>query len=335
MKISVAVITYNQEKTIQQTIDSILSQKGDFELEIVIGDDHSRDETRNICLDYVSRFSVGNQRIVRLLPDEPNLGILRNFERVINECNGDYVAICAGDDYWCDDYKIQKQLNYFHEHEDCGVVSSAGYKYLVKRKKLVPNAIAPFHPISDGIVKRYYFSSNYCGGVYAMPLSLLIKKGILNYVDFKEFIKRGFPVEDYPMQAVMSQYCKWGHIPESMVVYRVYKESATFISFDNPNYISYHRGLMNIRRYLNEIFPSDACVSEESMIEYEFYKEFLLYLHQFKYNKAKLLISENAQILQDSLKYKKAYKITKTRILFSVFAIYKELTYWFEIKNRT
>ena len=73
------------------------------------------------------------------------------------------------------------------------------------------------------------------------------------------------------MQAIMSQYAKWGHIPDLTVVYRVYKESATFISFDHPKYLQYHHGLMQIRRYLNKLFPQDACFSEDWMREYEFY----------------------------------------------------------------
>ena len=52
MKISVGVITYNQESTIRQTLDSILMQRGDFDLEIVIGEDCSTDNTRTICEEY-------------------------------------------------------------------------------------------------------------------------------------------------------------------------------------------------------------------------------------------------------------------------------------------
>ena len=48
-KISVGVITYNQEFTIRQTLDSILAQKGDFDLELVIGEDCSLDNTFAIC----------------------------------------------------------------------------------------------------------------------------------------------------------------------------------------------------------------------------------------------------------------------------------------------
>lgn len=331
MKISVGVITYNQESTIRQTLDSILMQKGDFDLEIVIGEDCSMDNTRAICEEYTVHHTPYT---IRLLPNTHNLGIMANFARVMKACTGDYVAICAGDDYWCDEYKLQKQLEYFKAHPEVGVVSTSGYKLLVKSNTLVPYAIAPFNPIADGDIKPFYFSPDYKGGVYAMPLSLLIKRDLLQHVDFDEFIRRGFPVEDYPVQAILAQHCKWRHINDLCVVYRVYKESATFISFDHPKYLQYYRGLAEIRRYLNELFPNDACFSEEDIQEQLFYKEFLLYLHNLEYKKAKQLIA-NAAAIAHSAKVKQAKDFTKTWLHFIAAHYVKELKYKKELIRRT
>ena len=328
-KISVAVITYNQHETIGQTLDSILAQKGDFDLELVIGEDCSPDNTLAICQDYALRYPD----VVKLLPNTHNLGIMTNFARVMRACTGDYIGICAGDDYWCDEQKLQKQLNYFKAHKDVGVVSTSGYRYFVLRDEMVLG-IHPLLPIEDGDIKKFYFSKDYRGGVYAMPLSLLIKCDLMQYVDFDEFINRGFPVEDYPMQAVLSQHCKWGHINDLCVVYRVYKESATFISFDHPKYLQYYKGLANIRRYLNELFPDNVCFDENWLKEYEFYKEFLLYLHQFKYKEAKQLIA-NAVVIADSAKVKQAKRFTKTWLHFIAVHYIKEHAYKKDLNKRT
>lgn len=328
-KISVGVITYNQESTIRQTLDSILVQKGDFELEIVVGEDCSPDGTYAICADYADRYPI----VVKLLPNTKNLGIMANFARVMKACTGDYIGICAGDDYWCDEKKLQKQLDYFRTHPDVGVVSTSGYRHFVLRDEMVPG-IHPLHPIEDGNIKKFYFSKDYPGGVYAMPLSLLIKRDLLKYIDFDEFVKRGFPVEDYPMQAILSQHCKWGQINDLCVVYRVYKESATFISFDHPKYLQYYKGLANIRRYLNELFPDDVYFDENWLQEYEFYKEFLLYLHQLDYKKAKQLIA-NAATITDSAKVKQAKRFSKTWLHFVAAHYIKEHNYRKELKKRT
>lgn len=328
-KISVGVITYNQETTIRQTLDSILAQKGEFDLELVIGEDCSTDNTRAICEEYTVHHTPYT---VILLPSQKNLGIMANFARVMQACTGDYVGICAGDDYWCDEYKLQKQLDYFRAHPDVGVVSTSGYRHYVLRDEMVPG-IHPLHPIEDGNVKSYYFSHDYKGGVYAMPLTLLIKRDLLQYIDFDEYIHRKFPVEDFPMQAVLAQHAKWGHINDLCVVYRVYKESATFISFDHPKYMQYHRGLAEIRRYLNELFPGDACFSEEELQEQVFYKEFLLYLHQFKNKQAKELIAEAAAIA-DMPKVRQAKRFSKTWLHFLAAHYIKEYNYRKDLKKR-
>ncbi len=331
IKVSVGVITYNQQDTIRQTLDSILAQKGDFDLEIVIGEDCSTDSTRAICEEYTIHHTPYT---IRLLPTTRNLGIMANFARVMQACTGDYVAICAGDDYWCDECKLQTQLEYFKEHPEVGVVSTSGYKLLVKSNTLVPHAIAPLKPIADGNVKSFYFSPDYKGGVYVMPLSLLIKRDLLQYVDFDEFVRRGFPVEDYPMQAILAQHCKWGHIDDLCVVYRVYKESATFISFDHPKYMQYYQGLAAIRRYLNELFPADACFTEEQIQEQLFYKEFLLYLHRVEYKKAKHLISDAATIAYMH-KVQQAKRFTRTWLHFIAAHFIKEHKYKKDLKERT
>lgn len=328
MKISVAVITYNQQDTIAQTLDSILCQQGDFELEVVIGEDCSTDNTYVICKEYVGRYP---EKVV-LLENTHNLGIMANFARVMKACTGEYVGICAGDDYWCDEHKLQKQLNYFVAHPECGVSTTGGYRYLVRRDEMVPG-IAPLQPVEDGDVSKHYFSEAYSGGVYAMPLSMVFKRELLDNIDFDVFIERGFPVEDYPMQAIMAMHTKWGHIDDLTVVYRVYSESATFISYDHPKYMQYHRGLMEIRRYLRDKFALQLYnYSEDYIQEYLFYREYLLYLHQGDYRKAKQLMNDcNIR----TSKVNKTRKMTANRVVFALFRWYKMKSLQNDLKQRT
>ena len=316
MKLSVGIITYNQQDTIAQTLDSILCQQGDFELEVVIGEDCSTDNTWAICKEYVGRYP---EQVV-LLENTSNLGIMANFARVMKACTGEYVGICAGDDYWCDEQKLQKQLDYMTAHLECGVCTTGGYRYLVRRDEMVPG-IAPLQPIVDGDVSRHYFSESYQGGVYAMPLSMLFKRELLEHIDFNVFIEHGFPVEDYPMQAIMAMHTRWGHIDDLTVVYRVYSESATFISYDHPKYMHYHQGLMEIRRYLRDKYALQLFnYSEEYIQEYLFYCEYLLYVLQGDYCKAKRLA---ASCRLTTRKVARAKQMTSNRVVFALFRWYK------------
>lgn len=327
MRLSVGIITYNQQDTIVQTLDSILCQQGDFELEVVIGEDCSTDNTLAICQEYAERYT----KQVVLLENTDNLGIMANFARVMKACTGEYVGICAGDDYWCDEHKLQKQLDYFIAHPECGVCTTGGYRYLVRRDEMV-EGLAPWNPIKDGDVRRFYFSPDYKGGVYAMPLTMLFRRELLQYIDFDTFIERGFPVEDYPMQAIMAQHTLWGHLSDKTVVYRVYSESATFISYDHPKYMQYHRGLMEIRKYLEELYPGQTGYSQEWADEYLFYREYLLCLHQGDYRKAKQLIND---CTLDTPKVNKARKMTANRLVFMLFRWYKIKSIQNDLKQRT
>ena len=197
---------------------------------------------------------------------------------------------------------------------------------------MVPG-IAPLYSIEDGGVSKHYFSEAYSGGVYAMPLSMVFKRELLEHIDFDVFIERGFPVEDYPMQAIMAMHTKWGHIEDLTVVYRVYSESATFISYDHPKYMQYHRGLMEIRRYLREKYALQLFNYSEAYIqEYLFYREYLLCLHQGDYRKAKQLIND---CTLDTPKVNKARKMTANRLVFTLFRWYKIKSIQNDLKQRT
>lgn len=309
--VSVCVVTYNQENTITQTLQSILMQKGSFNLEIVVGDDCSKDKTSEICLYFQEKYP----EIVRLNLKNENQGVVRNFIDVLRLCKGQYIGICAGDDYWVDDYKIEKQLSFFTKNPGFGVVSTAGYKLLVKKNKLI-EGIAPINPDPDGWV----FDKTWRGGVYAMPLSLLIQAELFNKIDFDEFVKRDFSVEDVPMQAILAKHTRFGHIPDLCVVYRVYNSSQSFVNFNHPRYLKYHKGLVEIRRYLNELFPGDVEFSEEWAHNYMVYRRFLVAVYNFNYSVAR---KELESLLNPGDKERKAIIWTRTIIGFMIFAIVK------------
>lgn len=105
IKVSVIVTTYNQAGTIGRTLDSILAQKCDFRYEIIIGEDCSSDSTLSVCQKYAER----HPNIIRLTANESNKGLRDNYYDCILRCSGDYIADCAGDDYWIDSLKLQKQ----------------------------------------------------------------------------------------------------------------------------------------------------------------------------------------------------------------------------------
>ncbi len=131
--VSIFVLTYNQELFIAQTIESILMQKTNFNYQLVIGEDSSTDTTRQICVKYKNKFPAK----IKLLPSlNKNIGLIANYMRTIKACDGKYVAICDGDDYWIDTLKLQKQVDFLESNPDYNIIGT-NYIKLFKDNRLV------------------------------------------------------------------------------------------------------------------------------------------------------------------------------------------------------
>ena len=331
IKISVGVITYNQAETIQQTLDSILCQQGNFDLEVIIGEDCSPDNTYAICQEYVRKAESGlwKDKSIKLLPHTHNLGIMANFARVMHACTGGYVGILAGDDYWCDDRKLEKQLKFMLANPQFGVCCTSGYRLMVETGRLVPG-IEPLKPIVDGDITHFY--RDHLSGIYAQPLSLLIRADLLKFVDFDEFVRRKFPFEDLPMQSILAHHTLFGYLPDRTSVYRISSQSATFTSFDNPKFMDYYSGIADMRRYLHSLFPDDIPFSEKWASEYIMHRQLLQYVWLGNYQAAKTLSKE---VDPSTVFGKKVLLITKNRLTFYIFMLYKKAKYHRSLKKRT
>jgi glycosyltransferase involved in cell wall biosynthesis len=117
--ISVLVTTYNHDRYIAKALDSVLTQRGDFTFELLIGEDCSTDRTREIVLAYATNWP---DRIRLELPEE-NLGKGGNalLRRLMQAATGEYIALLDGDDYWTSGEKLAKQVGFLEAHPDCAV----------------------------------------------------------------------------------------------------------------------------------------------------------------------------------------------------------------------
>lgn len=125
MKASIICVTYNQAKYIRRAIGSFLTQKTDFPFEIILADDCSTDGTSAICAEYAEKYTD----LVRYLPSEKNVGGVENERRAIEAAQGEYIAVCEGDDYWLDNQKLQKQVEFMDAHPDYSVTWTKYMKY--------------------------------------------------------------------------------------------------------------------------------------------------------------------------------------------------------------
>ena len=138
--VSVIVVTYNQEKTIGRTLDSILMQQCHLPIEIVIGEDGSTDGTRAICQQYAEKYPD----VIRLMEDKGNQGIVDNYFDCLLACKGEYIADCAGDDFWTDPHKLEKEVHEMESDERVTLVHTA-WNYYDELTGVTTKAQTPYH----------------------------------------------------------------------------------------------------------------------------------------------------------------------------------------------
>ncbi|MCR5555531.1 MAG: glycosyltransferase [Bacteroidales bacterium] len=207
MKLSVFVVTYNQEKYIRQCLDSILMQEVDFDYEVVIGEDHGTDGTRAICEEYAEKYSQ-----VRLLPLIENLGVAGNWRRVLLECKGDYIAMCEGDDYWTDSKKLQKQVKFMDENKQY-----AGCFHNVNTVDENGSVIGQLH---NGKMNSEYDFAQMTGGWFVPTASICFRcsNDIIN--SFSVLAKYSYLSADRLLVALISNEGKMAYSSEIMSAWR-------------------------------------------------------------------------------------------------------------------
>jgi glycosyltransferase involved in cell wall biosynthesis len=209
--LSVAIVTYNHEKYISKCIESIVSQKTNFKFEIVIGEDCSTDKTREI----VKWFKGKYPEIISPIYNRENFGKKYkpssgrgNYINVLKKCNGKYIAVCEGDDYWIDPLKLQKQIDYLesnHNYSACVHQVAVNYKsnddqHVLFTKR--PNK----EVVIDNMLESSYFHAS----------SWVFNKDLFNPLDY---VGNDILLRDHPSFILCATKGKIGFLNEIMSVY--------------------------------------------------------------------------------------------------------------------
>jgi glycosyltransferase involved in cell wall biosynthesis len=112
--ISVTIIAYNAEKTLQNTLNSISSQQH-VQLEIVFVNDASTDST----LEIINDFKIEHPSIpCTIITNQTNLGITKSRNVALSHAQGNFIAVLDSDDVWSNPYKLKKQLDFLNQNPD-------------------------------------------------------------------------------------------------------------------------------------------------------------------------------------------------------------------------
>jgi glycosyltransferase involved in cell wall biosynthesis len=116
-KVSVCVVTYNQEKYIRQCLQSIVDQETNFDFEVIVGDDCSTDGTSEIVREFARNYPT----TVKPIFHKKNIGAVKNYLDTHNAAAGEFIAHMDGDDFWLPD-KLESQINFLKAHQECSAV---------------------------------------------------------------------------------------------------------------------------------------------------------------------------------------------------------------------
>ncbi len=119
--VTVCCITYNHVKFVRECLDSIVTQETDFAFDILIHDDASTDGTADVVREYINKYP---DLFIPMLEEENQYSrgkrsILIQF--MLEKARGDYIAVCEGDDFWCDRHKLQKQFESLQKYKNCNM----------------------------------------------------------------------------------------------------------------------------------------------------------------------------------------------------------------------
>lgn len=117
--VSVCMITYNHAQFIEQAIEGVLIQETNFEFDLIISNDCSKDTSDSCIRNLIASHPKGN--LVKYFNHISNIGMSLNADFALKECTGKYIALCEGDDYWTDPKKLQKQVDFLEANPDFSI----------------------------------------------------------------------------------------------------------------------------------------------------------------------------------------------------------------------
>lgn len=206
--VSICCITYNHEKYISDALEGFVTQKTNFDFEVLVHDDASTDKTASIIREYELKYPD----LIKPIYQNSNkyskgvgISVTYQFPRV----QGKYIAMCEGDDYWTDPLKLQKQVDFLEKNAMCSMV-------VHQHENLCDGVMA----ISNKKLERGYVSDRRMiiegGGLFTTASYLFRRTALLPLPDFFKNVQAG----DYFLVLLLLSKGSVYYIDQPMCVYR-------------------------------------------------------------------------------------------------------------------
>lgn len=217
--VCIRCITFNHEPYIRDALEGFVMQKTDFPFVAIVHDDASTDKTADIIREYADKYP----EIIKPIFEKenqyskPGSPLEKIMQEAIEATGAKYVAMCEGDDYWTDPFKLQKQVDFLESHPDYSMCYSKVRRY--------DHINAKFLDIWGG--PDELFNDLLMGNKIPTLTTLLRTNLIRSYSIDIEPSTHKWLMGDYPLWLYVAALSKVKFIPEITGVYRILKHSAS------------------------------------------------------------------------------------------------------------
>jgi len=205
------MLVYEHEQFVAKAIESVLAQKCDFPLELIITNDASSDRSDQIC----QRYADEHQDVIKYINNSSNIGMHESFAILWRTCSADLVAFCEGDDYWVDEDKLQKQVNLLEENPHWNLCG--GKAQVIE--KVTNNEWAVTHHVCPRLEKSEYCFEEMISS-YSFHFSTVVLKK--SSVTFPDWFKSVYCV-DRPIYLLAVENATAGYLSDVVSSYRIHE----------------------------------------------------------------------------------------------------------------
>lgn len=211
----IVCLVYNHESYLKDALEGFVMQKTDFPFVAIIHDDASTDGSSKIIGEYAKKYPD----IILPIYEEENQwsrhdGSLGKIIDSARKATGaSFVALCEGDDYWTDQFKLQKQVDILKNNKDISLVHT---DYLPVDEKGHPLDYPP-HRLHQRKSRSGSFFYNLLQSNYILTLTVAIRSELFDSPFFIDSI----PKMDYLLFLVAAAHGKSFYIPEKTGCYRI------------------------------------------------------------------------------------------------------------------
>ena len=260
--VTVGLLVYNQEKTIEECLKSIARQEGDFSCRIIVLDDCSKDNTKQKILECLKKIGQSEHLQIEYIRNKKNLGMEKNFLKLlklIKKSGCDFFTICEGDDYYFSADRIESHVRLYDNHPEIAMSFNKLLLYWQDENRYEVND--PDYN-DDVLSTELLASDNKIGSLCAS----FYRIDVLNYLDEKMFDEMF--VGDWMFNIVNSQYGIVKHINRPMSVYRKHSDGVWSGTNDVKRNRMLCREIGNYNRYLRFLYDGDFEIARNKSKEY-------------------------------------------------------------------